>query len=41
MTRCETTSPELYLVDGRQVRCFLHDGAHGQDADGDEAGSPP
>jgi hypothetical protein len=41
MTRCEATSPELYLVDGRQVRCFLHDGTHGPDAHGGEAGSQP
>jgi peptide/nickel transport system ATP-binding protein len=41
MTRCEATSPELYLVDGRQVRCFLHDGGRGPDAPGDEAGGRP
>jgi len=40
MTRCRTTPPELYLVDGRQVRCFLYDGTHGPDAPDDEAGSP-
>jgi peptide/nickel transport system ATP-binding protein len=25
MERCATTQPDLYLVDGRQVRCLLHE----------------
>jgi peptide/nickel transport system ATP-binding protein len=25
MARCEVEPPELYLVDGALVRCFLHD----------------
>src|SRR5215475_8256407 len=41
MTRCETASPELYLVDGRQVRCFLYDSAHGPDAPSDGTEGPP
>jgi peptide/nickel transport system ATP-binding protein len=41
MARCEAESPELYLVDGRQVRCFLHEGAHRPDPRNDEPGSPP
>ena len=38
MTRCETTSPELYQVGGRQVRCFLYDEAGGQGRTNDEPG---
>src|SRR5215472_6003967 len=30
MARCETTPPDLYQVDGTEVRCFLHEGAGGQ-----------
>jgi peptide/nickel transport system ATP-binding protein len=40
MTRCETAPPEEYHVDGRRVRCFLHDDSHSPDARGDEPGSP-
>jgi len=29
MARCETTPPDLYQVDGTEVRCFLHEGANG------------
>jgi hypothetical protein len=25
MSRCEEEAPELYSVDGIDVRCFLHD----------------
>ncbi len=30
MERCKTTPPELYRVDGRLVRCLLHE--HGRDS---------
>jgi peptide/nickel transport system ATP-binding protein len=30
MARCETTPPDLYQVDGTEVRCFLHEEAGGQ-----------
>jgi peptide/nickel transport system ATP-binding protein len=30
MERCRTTPPELYRVDGREVRCLLHE--HGRDS---------
>jgi peptide/nickel transport system ATP-binding protein len=35
MERCKTTPPELYRVDGRLVRCLLHE--HGRDSAGNDA----
>jgi peptide/nickel transport system ATP-binding protein len=40
MPRCETAPPKEYLVDGRRVRCFLHDHGYSPAAHGGEPGSP-
>jgi peptide/nickel transport system ATP-binding protein len=41
MPRCETAPPDEYRVDGRRVRCYLHDNTYSPQAPNDDAGSPP